>query len=126
MFSSTVNLYLSLVNDTTGAPIVGQTPTVAIRRASDGFFFNGTVFIDTSGVPTNLSMVEVGAIAIAGLYRYSFTDPGPIVPTPPTPQLTKDTYELRYVNTGAPPTGGTMHDVIGVARQLRDINTQGS
>lgn len=126
LFGSTVNLYLSLVNESSGSPVTGQTPTIAIRRASDGFFFNGTAFVNTGGTPTNLSMAEVGATPAPGLYKYSFVDPGPVVPVSPTPQLTKDTYELRFVNVGGPPTGGTALDIIAMSRQLRDINTQGS
>lgn len=126
LFSSAFNLYLSLVNDTTGAPVTGQSPTIAIRRVSDGFFFNGTAFINTSGTPTNIAMTEVSAVSNAGLYRYTMTDPGPIVPTPPALQIPNDIYELRYVASGSPPVGGTMHEIISVHRKLRDVNTQGS
>lgn len=125
-FGSIIDLYLFILDDSNGTPVTGQSPTVAVRRASDGFFFDGSAFVDTSGVPTNLSMSEVGAVAVPGLYLLSITDPGPVIPTPPAVQLSKDKYELRFVNSGAPPAGGTMYDIREISRQLRDINTQGS
>jgi len=126
LFGSTVKYYLSIIDSTTGSPVTAQSPTVAIRRESDGFFFDGSVFVDTLGTPTNLAMSEVGATSNPGLYVYTMLDPGPVIPAPPTLQLSKDLYELRFVNAGAPPSGGTMHSVREFSKQLRDINTQGS
>lgn len=126
LFNSTVVFLLSIINETSGAAVTGQSPTIAIRRASDGFFFNGTAFVDTLGVPTPLALTEIGSTIAPGLYLYSFVDPGPIVPTPPTLQLTKDTYQLNFINAGAPPTGGMIWDVREFSRELRDFNTQGS
>lgn len=118
LYESTTRMVLFI--EAAGVPRVAQTPVVYIRRASDGFFFDGAAFVDTVGVPTMLSMVEVGTPA-PGLYEYSLVDPGPLVPTPPALQLTKDLYEFRFVNVAE-----TMFDVREFGRELRDINTQGS
>lgn len=125
LFSSSVSLYLSIL-DSNEQPVTGESPTIAIRRSSDGFFFDGTNFVDTSGVPTNLSLTEIDTTAVPGLYKYSLSDPGPVVPSPPAIQLSKDIYEIRFANSGTPPVGGVLYDVRRFSRQLRDINTQGS
>ncbi len=109
-------VYLSIV-DINQAAVTGQFPTVAIRRESDGFFFNGTAFIDTTGTPTILNMPEIGATSAPGLYVYSFTDPGLLG------ALTKDRYQFAYSNAGTPT--GTAWEVLVVDKALRDINTQG-
>jgi hypothetical protein len=121
-YGSTVELLLALL-DATDQPVAGQTPTIYIRRVSDGFFFDGAAFVDTVGVPTPLSFTEIGTPA-PGLYAYSFADPGPVVPTPPATQLVRDKYQLRYANTGSP--AGQTWEVVEFLRELRDINTQGS
>ena len=126
LFNAIVDMYLSIVNDTTGVSITGESPTLSIRRSSDGFFFDGAAFVDTSGTPTVLNMSEIDATAAPGLYVYTFNDPGPIVPTLPTLQLSEDIYEVNFINSGAPPAGGSMWSVRKFTRQLRDINTQGS
>jgi hypothetical protein len=119
LFESTTRVVLYI--ETAGAPQTGQTPGIYIKRVSDGFFFDGAAFVDTAGTPTLLAMAEVGATPSPGLYDYSLVDPGPLVPTPPTLQLSKDSYELRFVN-GAE----TVYDLRELSRELRDINTQGS
>ncbi|MGW8177917.1 MAG: hypothetical protein ACWGQW_03870 [bacterium] len=124
LYESTVEILLSIINETTGAPVTAQSPTVEIRRVSDGYFFDGAAFVDTLGVPTPLAMSEIGAIAAPGLYSYSLVDPGP-EPTA-SPQPVRDKYQLRFANAGAPPTGGSLWDVREFAKELRDFNTQGS
>jgi len=118
LFESTNRILVYI--ESVGVPQIGQTPTLYIRRVSDGFFFNGATFVDTAGVPTALSLTEVGTMS-PGLYDFSLVDPGPIVPASPTPQLPKDEYELRVVNLTE-----TMYDLREFSRELRDINTQGS
>lgn len=113
--TSTTKLYVGIF-DASDATVTAQSPTVSVRRDSDGFFFNGTVFVDTSGVPTPLAMTEIGAAA-PGLYTYSLVDPGLLAP------LAKDEYQIRYINSGAPT--GELWDVREVEKALRDINTQG-
>lgn len=118
---SIITIYLA-ITDGSDDPVTGLSPSIAVRRASDGFFLNGLgagAFVDTSGTPTLLSMTEVGATAAPGLYVASFTDPGLVAP------LTNDIYEIRMIEVTGPPTG-TVWDVIQVMRELRDINTQGS
>ncbi|MCK5601177.1 hypothetical protein KAR91_04885 [Candidatus Pacearchaeota archaeon] len=122
-YESTVEFLLALLDNVTNLPVASQTPDIYVRRASDGFFFDGAVFVDTSGVPTALALTEIGTSA-PGLYLYSYVDPGPVVPTPPTLQLTRDKYQFRYVNTGSP--AGETWEVVEFLRELRDINTQGS
>lgn len=124
-FNSLVLVYLSLVNSTSGAPITGIVPNAFIRRMSDGFFFDGSAFLNTAGTPTSLNFVEISTVAAPGLYVYSFTDPGPLVPTPPAIQLQSDKYEIRTVVPGSAPLGGTLWDVRKISRRLRDVNTQG-
>lgn len=124
LYQSTVDILLSVINETTGAPVTSQSPTIEIRRMSDGYFFDGAAFVDTLGVPTSLTMSEINTIAAPGLYSYSLVDPGP-EPTA-SPQPVKDRYQLRFVNTGVPPTGGSLWDVREFAKELRDFNTQGS
>lgn len=119
LFESTNRLVIYI--EGAGSPQIGQVPSVYIRRVSDGFFFSGTDFVDTAGVPTSLTMTEVGNTVAPGLYDYSFVDPGPLVPVPPALQLSKDLYEFRFVNTTE-----TVYDLREFSRELRDINTQGS
>ncbi len=116
LVSSTTTLYLGIV-DASQAPIAAQTPTVSIRRKSDGFFFNDTAFVDTSGIPTQIAMTEIGT-AVPGLYFYDYVDPGLISP------LSTDVYQIRYNNAGTP--SGDLYDIRDAERALRDINTQGS
>lgn len=118
LFESTNRILIFI--EAAGTPQIGQTPSLYIRRVSDGFFFNGASFINTAGVPTALSMLEIGTMA-PGIYSFILIDPGPIVPVSPTPQLVKDEYEIRFVNLTE-----TMFDVREFSRELRDINTQGS
>ena len=116
--SSTTTLYLSIV-DASQIPSTGETPDIYIRRLSDGFFFDGAAFVDTSDVPTALAMTETGATIVPGLYYYSLVDPGLIQP------LAEDEYQLRYVNVGGT-VNGTDLDAMLVKLSLRDINTQGT
>jgi hypothetical protein len=118
LFESTNRFVLFI--ESSGVPQTAQTPTIYIRRVSDGFFFNGTTFVDTLGVPTLISLNEVGTMA-PGLYDYIFVDPGPVIPILPAIQLYKDSYELRFVNALE-----VMYDLREFSRELRDINTQGS
>jgi len=119
LFESTNRIVLFI--EVAGLPQVTQPPAIYIRRVSDGFFFDNTAFVDTTGIPTLLAMTEVGATAAPGLYDYSLVDPGPLVPVPPTPQLSKDLYEFRFVNGTE-----TAYNLREFGRELRDINTQGS
>lgn len=114
--NSTTRLYLGIVN-ASQAPVTTQTPTVSIRRDSDGFFFNGTIYVNTSGVPTQLAMTETGTPA-PGLYFFDYVDPGLLSP------LSIDVYQIRYNSTGTP--SGDLYDIRDAERALRDINTQGS
>lgn len=124
LYESTIEILLSIINETTGSPVTGQSPTVSIRRISDGYFFDGADFVDTLGIPTSLTMTEIDATATPGLYSYSFVDPGPELTA--SPQPIRDIYQLRFINSGAPPTGGSLWDVREFTKELRDFNTQGS
>ena len=112
---SVVQLFLG-ITDAAQTPITGQTPTVSVRRASDGFFFSGTAFVNTSGVPTSLSMTEIGTAA-PGLYSYQFTNPALLQP------INNDIYQIHYINAGVP--AGQVWEARAVKRALRDVNTQG-
>lgn len=112
---STVSLYLA-IQDASQVMVTGESPTVSIRRVSDGYFFNGTSFVDTSGVPTQLAMSEVSASSAPGLYAYNLVDPGLS-----SASIFKDVYQIRYVNTTT-----ELWDVRDIELKLRDINTQGS
>jgi hypothetical protein len=70
-----IPLVLSLV-DTTGAGVLGASPSISIRRyrethgtALDGYYWNGTAFVPT---PFWILMAEVDAINSPGLYSYIF------------------------------------------------------
>lgn len=118
---SSITLYLELL-DGSDNPATGLSPSIAVRRNSDGFFLNGLgagAFVDTSGTPTLLSWTEIGATAAPGLYTATFTDPGLVAP------LVEDMYEIRAIETVGPPTG-TVWTTLRIMRQLKDINTQGS
>lgn len=118
LFESTQYLFIYL--ESGGSPLVGQTPTIQIRRISDLQFFddNTSDFTSVTGVP--IALTEVGPTA-PGLYFYLFADPGPLVPTPPALQLSKDNYMLGFLNVAE-----VMYDMREYSRELRDINTQGS
>jgi hypothetical protein len=105
------------IYDASGMTVPGQFPTISIRRVSDGWFFNGTGFVNTSGTPSQLAMTEIGA-PTPGLYLYIFTSPSLIAP------LAQDTYEIRYRNTGTPT--GESWEIRNVANRLLDINVAGA
>jgi len=58
-----------LLVDGTGAGATGLSPTVAIKRRSDGLYWNGTTFV--SGIQ-NLAMTQEDAINLPGTYFYDF------------------------------------------------------
>lgn len=59
--------------NSSNAGITGATPSLLIRRKSDGYFWNGTAFQFTT---TTVNMNEVDASGDAGKYYYSFNTAG--------------------------------------------------
>lgn len=68
-----VRLVFSVV--TAGAGVAGLSPTVAIRRQADGFYFNGSITSPTnpftSAFATN-AMAPLDATNLPGMYFYDF------------------------------------------------------
>lgn len=68
-----VRLVFSVV--TAGAGVIGLTPTVAIRRQSDGFWFNGTIVSPAdpfaSAYATN-TMAALDVTNLPGMYFFDF------------------------------------------------------
>lgn len=89
-----VRLVLSVV--TAGAGVTGLTPTAAIRRQSDGFWFNGTISAPTdpfaSAHATN-AMAALDATNLPGMYFFDF-------PQARDTQVVSD-YEVRLQSTSA-------------------------
>jgi hypothetical protein len=69
-----------------GVGVTGQAPKVSIQRASDSYYYTGSIW---QAAPILLSMTEVGVTSFNGLYLYNFTMPN-----------TDDRYTVRKINTG--------------------------
>lgn len=58
-----------LALDSSSLPVTGATCTVAIRRDSNGYWWNGSGFVASY---TTVSMTEVDSANLPGVYSYDF------------------------------------------------------
>ena len=66
-------LFTTVRNPSTGAALTGQTPEVALRRQSDGLYWNGNVGSPGFQVsPVFVTLPEVSATDFPGLYQQDF------------------------------------------------------
>lgn len=62
-----------MARDSASAGVTGDTITLAIRKDSDGSWWNGTGFQSSY---TTVTMTETDSTNLAGVYHYSLTPPG--------------------------------------------------
>lgn len=65
-----VERIIILALDSSSLPVTGATCTLAIRRDSNGYWWNGSGFVASY---TTVSMTEVDATNLPGVYSYDFT-----------------------------------------------------
>jgi hypothetical protein len=94
---ASIRLQLDLVN-TDGSGATAKTPQVSIRRASDGYYWNGSAFVSGQ---TWLNMTEVDATNEPGQYAYAFANPGTVA-----------SYRVYFRHTAAP---------VGFASELHSV-----
>jgi hypothetical protein len=94
---ASIRLQLDLVN-TDGSAATAKTPQVSIRRASDGYYWNGSAFVSGQ---TWLAMTEVDATNEPGQYAYVFPNPGTVA-----------SYRVYFRHTAAP---------VGFASELHSV-----
>lgn len=73
--------------DFNGLGVTGQSPTVSVRRTSDGRYFNGTAF---QVAFISLPMTELDSVNIPGVYVRTFDQ---------ALDNREETYFIHYVNS---------------------------
>lgn len=61
---------ITMARDSSGAGVTGATLSLAIRRNSDGFWWDGSVF---QSAHATVTMTETDATNLAGVYHVDFT-----------------------------------------------------
>jgi len=88
---SVARLYLDLVVAGVGA--VAQSPTIAVRRMSDGFWFNLTGRLFQAGFVAN-PMTELDAVNLPGAYVFDFNHAKDLLVT--------SSFLVKKLNAGVP------------------------
>jgi len=112
--AATVNLDFTV--SSAGAGVTGETPSIAIQRLTDDFFYDdglptGTRFVASFNTST---MSEVDLTNLPGLYRYQF---------PHTEDTTgSELFLIKLVNTGPNPQIEYRTVAFGPLRTAEDLS----